>query len=222
MIPLTLREIAEIVDGTVHEINPETITSATPVIDSRKALPGTFFCAFQGVAVDGNAFASEAIAAGAQFILTEALLSYPSIRVKNVTEALSVLAAEVRSRISAKVIGITGSQGKTTAKELLKAVLSTQGEVIAPEGSFNNELGVPLTLLGATTKTAYVILEMGARHSGDIAHLSAIAKPDIGVVLVVGSAHLGEFGSIEKCSLWVPNSYWKRPVRNFKDRLWAN
>ena len=198
MIPLTIGELAKIVDGTIHQINQERITSAIPVIDSRKVTSGTFFCAFQGETVDGNTFAAAAIKSGAEFILTEALIPFPSIQVADVTAALSALAAVVRSRISAKVIGITGSQGKTTAKELLKVVLATQGEVIAPEGSFNNELGVPLTLLRATAKSSYVILEMGARHSGDIAHLSTIAQPDIGVVLVVGTAHLGEFGTLEK------------------------
>ncbi len=198
MIALSLGEIASIVGGVPHNLDVSRVTSAAPIIDSRKAKSGTFFCAFKGKNQDGNQFAEAAIDAGAEFVLTTAALGVPSIQVDDVGRALSVLAKEVRTRISAKVIGITGSQGKTTTKDLLRAVLSTKGEVIAPEGSFNNELGVPLTLLGATEKTAFVILEMGARHTGDIAHLCSIAKPNIGLVLVVGSAHVGEFGSVEK------------------------
>lgn len=96
-----------------------------------------------------------------------------------------------------KVIGITGSQGKTTTKDLLKSVLSLSGETIAPPGSYNNEIGVPITLLRANAKTRFCILEMGARHEGDIARLTQIAQPDVGIVLKVGLAHLGEFGSRE-------------------------
>jgi UDP-N-acetylmuramoyl-tripeptide--D-alanyl-D-alanine ligase len=96
-----------------------------------------------------------------------------------------------------KVIGITGSQGKTTTKDITRHVLSIAGETIAPSQSFNNDLGVPLTLLRANAKTRFCVLEMGARHEGDIARLVQMAKPDIGVVLVVGSAHIGEFGSRE-------------------------
>jgi UDP-N-acetylmuramoyl-tripeptide--D-alanyl-D-alanine ligase len=96
-----------------------------------------------------------------------------------------------------KVVGITGSQGKTTTKDLLRHMLSQHGQTVAPSGNYNNELGVPLTLLACSSETKYAVIEMGARHSGDIAHLASIAQPDIAVVLRVGMAHLGEFGSIE-------------------------
>ena len=114
------------------------------------------------------------------------------------TAAITALAIFVRSELSTlTVIGITGSQGKTTTKDLLRHMLSQHGATVAPQGNYNNELGVPLTLLECSSTTKFVIIEMGARHMGDIAHLASIAQPDIAVVLRVGMAHLGEFGSIE-------------------------
>ena len=201
MISFTFRELAEITGGELVQLDFAATTRATPAIDSRTiATAGrdTFFCAFKGESIDGNLFAESAIAAGAEFVLTESDLNLPSIKVENVLEALTKLASAARRRLSAKVIGITGSQGKTTTKEMLRAILETQGRVVSPPGSFNNEIGVPLTLLNADETTDFVIVEMGARHTGDIAHLTDIAAPHVGVVLVVGTAHLGEFGSIEK------------------------
>jgi UDP-N-acetylmuramoyl-tripeptide--D-alanyl-D-alanine ligase len=96
-----------------------------------------------------------------------------------------------------KVIGITGSQGKTTTKEFLHSILKSVGESIATEANFNTEIGVPLTLLRCKESTKFCIVEMGARHLGDIAKLTRVSSPDVGVVLVVGSAHIGEFGSVE-------------------------
>ncbi|MFM8329201.1 MAG: Mur ligase family protein, partial [Actinomycetales bacterium] len=97
-----------------------------------------------------------------------------------------------------KVVGITGSQGKTTTKDMLHTVLGSVGETIAPIGSYNNDIGVPITLLRCNQETRYCILEMGARHMGDIGKLTQIGIPDVGIVLKVGVAHLGEFGSREK------------------------
>jgi UDP-N-acetylmuramoyl-tripeptide--D-alanyl-D-alanine ligase len=118
--------------------------------------------------------------------------------VKDVLEALSILAAFVRKRLDKLVvIGITGSQGKTSTKDLLTHMLGAVGPTVAPAGSFNNDLGLPITLLQCDDRTRFCILEMGARHMGDIARLCEIAKPNIGVVLTVGTAHIGEFGSRE-------------------------
>jgi UDP-N-acetylmuramoyl-tripeptide--D-alanyl-D-alanine ligase len=118
--------------------------------------------------------------------------------VKDVLEALSILAAFVRKRLDKLVvIGITGSQGKTSTKDLLTHMLGAVGPTVAPAGSFNNDLGLPITLLECDDRTRFCILEMGARHMGDIARLCEIAKPNIGVVLTVGTAHIGEFGSRE-------------------------
>ncbi|MSZ46072.1 MAG: UDP-N-acetylmuramoyl-tripeptide--D-alanyl-D-alanine ligase, partial [Actinobacteria bacterium] len=126
-------------------------------------------------------------------------LGLSSILVDDVTIALSHLAQSVRSQLpNLKVIAITGSQGKTTTKDLLQHLLSAVGESVANEASLNNELGVPLTLLRCNKNTKFCVVEMGARHRGDIAHLMEIAAPDVGLVLVVGKAHIGEFGSQEE------------------------
>jgi UDP-N-acetylmuramoyl-tripeptide--D-alanyl-D-alanine ligase len=119
--------------------------------------------------------------------------------VTDVLLAVRALAAYVRNELpDLKVIAITGSSGKTTTKDLLASILSSRAQCVSTKASFNNELGAPITLLECTPETKYCILEMGARHLGDIAALCEMAKPDVGVVLRVGTAHLGEFGSVEK------------------------
>ena len=198
MIELTLKQIAEIVDGEVINSDGKQITSAIPVINSNKATNNTFFVAFVGSNVDGHDYIEDAISKGAQFALVSKDCLAPAIKVQDVRKALSDLAIYVRSKLeNLQVVGITGSQGKTTTKDLLKHILAVSGETVAPEESLNNELGVPLLILRCTKSTKYCIVEMGARHVGDISHLADIAKPHVGVVLTVGSAHLGEFGSRE-------------------------
>ena len=198
MIELTLKQIAEIVDGEVINSDGKQITSAIPVINSNKATNNTFFVAFVGSNVDGHDYIEDAISKGAQFALVSKDCLAPAIKVQDVRKALSDLAIYVRSKLeNLQVIGITGSQGKTTTKDLLKHILAVSGETVAPEESLNNELGVPLLILRCTKSTKYCIVEMGARHVGDISYLADIAKPHVGVVLTVGSAHLGEFGSRE-------------------------
>jgi UDP-N-acetylmuramoyl-tripeptide--D-alanyl-D-alanine ligase len=198
MIKLTLEEIAKITDGTVLNADASLVTFAYPVINSKEANSETFFAAFVGANSDGHDFISTAISNGAQFALVSKECSEAAIKVGDVALALSKLATYVRNNLQdLTVIGITGSQGKTTTKDLLRHILSVSGETIAPPESFNNELGVPLLLLRCTEATKYCIVEMGARHIGDIAHLADIAKPKIGVVLGVGKAHVGEFGSRE-------------------------
>ena len=198
MIELTLKQIAEIVDGEVINSDGKQITSAIPVINSNKATNNTFFVAFVGSNVDGHDYIEDAISKGAQFALVSKDCLAPAIKVQDVRKALSNLAIYVRSKLeNLQVVGITGSQGKTTTKDLLKHILAVSGETVAPEESLNNELGVPLLILRCTKSTKYCIVEMGARHVGDISYLADIAKPHVGVVLTVGSAHLGEFGSRE-------------------------
>jgi UDP-N-acetylmuramoyl-tripeptide--D-alanyl-D-alanine ligase len=198
MIELTLNQIAKIVDGEVINSDGTQTTSAYPVINSSRATSDTFFAAFVGSKVDGHDFIEDAIANGAQFALVSKDCAAPAIKVLDVRKALSDLATYVRSKLeNLQVIGITGSQGKTTTKDLLKHILSVSGETVAPEESLNNELGVPLLILRCTERTKFCIVEMGARHVGDISHLARIAKPHVGVVLTVGTAHLGEFGSRE-------------------------
>ena len=198
MINLTLNQIAQIVGGEVLNADGSLTTSAIPVINSNQATSKTFFVAFVGANVDGHDFVKEAMANGAQFALVSKDCSTPAIKVVDVRKALKDLAVYVRSQlVNLKVVGITGSQGKTTTKDLLKHILSVSGETIAPEESLNNELGVPLLILRCTETTKFCIVEMGTRHVGDISYLAEIAKPHVGVVLTVGSAHLGEFGSRE-------------------------
>jgi len=198
MIPLTVAEIARIIGAEIVGLEPDEVITEVPVIDSRKVEPGTFFVALPGERVDGNNYAKEAINNGARFAITTLNLGIPSLVVEDAGVALTTLARAVREQIKhCTFIGITGSHGKTTTKDLLGHVLGVAGECIVPPGSFNNEVGVPLTILHVTPQSKFCVVEMGARHMGDIAELCAIAKPHIGIVLVVGTAHLGEFGSRE-------------------------
>ncbi len=198
MIKLTLNQIAQIVGGEVLNTDGSQTTSAFPVINSSQATSKTFFAAFVGANVDGHDYIQEAITNGAQFALVSKDCTSPAIKVNDVRKALRDLASYVRNElVNLQVIGITGSQGKTTTKDLLRHILSVSGETIAPEESLNNELGVPLLILRCSETTKFCIVEMGARHLGDISYLAEIAKPHVGVVLTVGTAHLGEFGSRE-------------------------
>jgi UDP-N-acetylmuramoyl-tripeptide--D-alanyl-D-alanine ligase len=197
VITLTAAEIALLVGGELH-CDKDLLVSKAPVFDSRLVTPGCIFLALKGDTVDGHDFVADAYRAGAVFSLTTHRIDGPCIVVSDVLQALSALAAFVRKRLTGlTVVGITGSQGKTTTKDLLAHMLSVAGPTVAPAGSFNNDLGVPITVLQCDERTKFCILEMGARHKGDIARLCEIAQPDIAVVLVVGTAHLGEFGSVQ-------------------------
>ena len=226
MIELTLARIAEIVGGELADVTPEaaasTVVTGTVEFDSRAVTPGGLFLAMPGARSDGHDFAAGAVAAGAVAVLAARPVGVPAIVVKPVAgqvdsssgalahdiggagaavlTALGKLARAVADELVAgglRIIGVTGSSGKTSTKDLLAAVLAPLGEVIAPPGSFNNELGHPWTVLRATADTDFLVLEMSARHPGNIASLAQIAPPSIGVVLNVGTAHLGEFGSRE-------------------------
>jgi len=195
MITLTAGEIALLVGGELY-CDRDLLVSKAPVFDSRLATPGSFFLALKGENNDGHEFAADAYRNGSMFSLTSHRIDGPCIVVRDVLEALSILATFVRKRLDKlTVIGITGSQGKTSTKDLLTHMLGAVGPTVAPAGSFNNDLGLPITLLQCDDRTRFCILEMGARHMGDIARLCEIAKPNIGVVLTVGTAHIGEFGS---------------------------
>jgi UDP-N-acetylmuramoyl-tripeptide--D-alanyl-D-alanine ligase len=196
MIAMKAIEIASVVQGTLHG-EDVTVTEAA-VVNSSEAIEGSLFLAIKGERVDGHDFVADARSHGAVLTLSTKSVEGPHILVSDVVVALGKLAQHVRSNLlNLTVIGITGSQGKTTTKELLTSILSAAAPTVAPHGNFNNEIGAPLSLLHCTEATKYCIVEMGARHKGDIAHLCSIAQPNIGVVLKVGTAHLGEFGSIE-------------------------
>ena len=198
MIKLSAQDFASVVSGSLHDISPSQILDQDPIINSKDASAKNFFVAFKGEKFDGHDFVSEALNSGAKFSLVSKSVSGPHVLVSDVGQALIDLARFVRTHLpNMKVIGITGSQGKTTTKEFLYSVLQNEGTTVATAGNFNTDIGVPLTLLRSTEATKFCILEMGARHVGDIAKLTELANPNVGVVLVVGTAHLGEFGSVE-------------------------
>ncbi len=196
MIGLTLGEVAAIVGGRLVDADPATVVSGGVEFDSRAVTPGGLFLALPGERVDGHDYVGAATARGAVASLVTRPVDGPSIEVEDGFAALAALAREVLTRLPGlTVVGVTGSSGKTSTKDLLAQVLSRLGPTVAPPGSFNNELGHPYTVLRASDDTRYLVLENSARGIGHIAYLTGIAPPRIGVVLNVGSAHLGEFGS---------------------------
>lgn len=225
MITLTVAQIAEIVGGRLTDISAgdaeATRVSGTVEFDSRAVTPGGIFLALPGARSDGHDFAAAAVQSGAAVVLAARPVGVPAIVVPPapasdsgagvlehdvdgsgaaVLAALAALAGAVAAELVAgglRIVGITGSSGKTSTKDLIAAVLRPLGDVVAPPGSFNNELGHPWTVLRATPQTDLLVLEMSARHPGNIAALARIAPPAIAAVLNVGTAHLGEFGSRE-------------------------
>ncbi|MEV0081050.1 UDP-N-acetylmuramoyl-tripeptide--D-alanyl-D-alanine ligase [Nocardia neocaledoniensis] len=224
MIEMTLREIADVVGGELHDVpDPQALVTGSVEFDSRRIGSGDLFLALPGATSDGHDFAANAVAAGAVAVLAARPVGVPAIVVgpelgsvpatsvalshdsdgsgAAVLAALAELARVSTERLAERtgltVVGVTGSSGKTSTKDLLAAVLAPLGPVVAPPGSFNNELGHPWTALRADADTRFLALELSARGPGHIAALARIAPPRIGVVLNVGTAHLGEFGSRE-------------------------
>ena len=199
MIALSAAEIAAITGGTLAAVDPGAVVTGPVVIDSRRVTRGALFAALPGERVDGHDYAAAAAAAGAAAVLaSRPLPGVPAVVVPDVTAALGALAREVLGRLpAATVTGITGSSGKTSTKDLTAQLAERLGPTIAPEGSFNNEIGLPLTVLRADSSTRFLVLEMSARGIGHIAALCDIAPPEIGAVLNVGRAHAGEFGSLD-------------------------
>ena len=207
MISLTLAEISEAVGGTLRlsaGVHDHDEISGAVQTDSRLVTTGSIFIALPGEVSDGHLFAPSAIDNGAALLLVDHALDLPvsQVVVADTLTALADLArlvvARVRARGKLKVIGITGSNGKTTTKNMLRAVLETAGTTIAPPGSFNNQVGAPLSMLSIDSDTRFLVVEMGAAGVGEIARTVGIAIPDISVVLKVGLAHAGEFGGIEQ------------------------
>jgi UDP-N-acetylmuramoyl-tripeptide--D-alanyl-D-alanine ligase len=196
MIELTLAEVAEIVDGTLQDADPAAVVTGSVEFDSRNVVPGGLFLAIPGEHVDGHDFTRSAIEHGAVASIVTRSVDGPSIVVADGFTALAALASAVVRRLpKLTVVGVTGSSGKTSTKDLLDQLLRRLGPTVAPPGSFNNELGHPYTVLRATPDTRYLVLEASARGVGHIRFLTDIAPPHIGVVLNVGSAHVGVFGS---------------------------
>jgi UDP-N-acetylmuramoyl-tripeptide--D-alanyl-D-alanine ligase len=199
VIALSLEAVAGIVGGRVEGDGDGVVVDGPVVIDGREAGPGSLFVAFAGEHVDGHEHAPQAAANGAVAVLGTRATELPTVVVEDPQAALQRLAAHVVAQVRRDdrltVLAVTGSQGKTSTKDLLAAVLAEDGPTVATFGSFNNELGMPLTALRVEPGTRYLVLEMGARKRGHLAALTDLVAPDVSVVLNVGTAHLGEFGS---------------------------
>jgi UDP-N-acetylmuramoyl-tripeptide--D-alanyl-D-alanine ligase len=207
VIPLPLEEIAGIVGGRAEDASgSEVVVSGPAFLDTRTPEPGGLFVAFAGEHADGHDYARAAVEGGAAAVLGTRATGVPTVVVHDSQTALQELARvilerrrEMRSPLT--VVAVTGSQGKTTAKDMLAQVLGDSAPTVATAGSFNNELGLPLTVLRCEEPTRYLVLEMGARGVGHLAELCAIAPPDVSLVLNVGKAHIGEFGSREQIAV---------------------
>ncbi|MFC8682728.1 UDP-N-acetylmuramoyl-tripeptide--D-alanyl-D-alanine ligase [Microbacterium ureisolvens] len=211
MIALSIAQIARAVGGEVHLADgntPDTLIDGTVDTDSRLIEPGGVFVAKPGEETDGHLFVDAAVEKGAALALVEHVVdtagaaSVTQIVVPDVVTAIADLAREVVGRVrddsgDLRVVGITGSNGKTTTKNLLARILEGEGETVSPKASFNNEVGAPLTMLRVTGSTRFLVSEFGASAPGEIARLAGLVDPDVGVVLMVGMAHAGGFGGIE-------------------------
>ena len=207
MISMTLADIASTMSGTLvlgtSSSTAETIISGLTDTDSRMITPGDIFVAKPGEFTDGHLFIPAAVENGAAVVVVdhEVETSVPQIVVADTVVAMGVLATEVVARVRTlgklTVVGITGSNGKTTTKNLVATMCEKVGPTVYPRDSFNNEVGAPITMLKITEETHYLVLELGASGKGHISRLTDMVQPDIAVVLMVGLAHAGEFGGVE-------------------------
>ncbi|MEW2051719.1 UDP-N-acetylmuramoyl-tripeptide--D-alanyl-D-alanine ligase [Streptomyces sp. NPDC005476] len=200
MIPLSLEAVAAAVGGRLYDVpDPSVLMTAPAVVDSRTVEPGGLLAALPGEHTDGHAFAANAVKAGAVAVLAARPVGVPAVVVKNVLDALAALASTVLAAVpEATVIGLTGSAGKTSTKDLLAQILPELGPTIATVKSYNGEIGLPLAVTHLVQGVRYLVLEMGARGIGHLTHLTRIAPPSVGLVLNVGTAHIGEFGGREQ------------------------
>ncbi|MDX3450402.1 UDP-N-acetylmuramoyl-tripeptide--D-alanyl-D-alanine ligase [Streptomyces sp. ME02-8801-2C] len=199
MIALSLAEIAAVVGGQTHDIpDPSVQVTGQVVRDSREVEPGSLFVAFAGERVDGHDFAAAVVEAGAVAVLASRPVGVPAIVVDDVQRALGALARHVVRKLGATLVALTGSAGKTSTKDLIAQVLRHKAPTVFTPGSLNNEIGLPLTALSATEETRFLVLEMGARGIGHIRYLAELTPPRIGLVINVGTAHIGEFGGREQ------------------------
>jgi UDP-N-acetylmuramoyl-tripeptide--D-alanyl-D-alanine ligase len=198
VIPLGVDELARLTGGRLAGVQPGVVVSSTVVVDSRLAESGSLFVCVPGERVDGHDFARAAADAGAVVALAQRAVDAPAVIVDDAVAALGRLAAGVLVKLpDCHVVGVTGSSGKTSTKDLLAEVYARGGDTVAPVGSFNNEVGFPLTVLRCDGGTRTLVAEYGARGRGHISYLCGIARPRTALVLNVGAAHLGEFGSRE-------------------------
>jgi UDP-N-acetylmuramoyl-tripeptide--D-alanyl-D-alanine ligase len=195
MIKMTLNEITENLNGTLIGVNTEIYGVS---IDTRTLQAGNLYIAIVGKNFDGHDFVDSAKDAGAVAVLTNKKLetNLPQILVENTHFALGELAKMWREKMPAQIVGVTGSNGKTTTKEMLAAILSVNDSVLFTQGNLNNDIGVPLTLLKLSPENRFAVIEMGANHVGEIAYTSKISKADVVIITNVGAAHLEGFGDL--------------------------
>ncbi|HWU31082.1 MAG TPA: UDP-N-acetylmuramoyl-tripeptide--D-alanyl-D-alanine ligase [Microbacterium sp.] len=236
MIALSLAEIAEILGGELRLTGADTaatVVDGSVDTDSREMTAGSIFVAKPGEITDGHRFVGAAVEAGAVLAIVEhpVDVEVSQIVVADAVQALADLAKAVVARVrdagSLRIVGITGSNGKTTTKNLLARILQDEGETVAPIRSYNNEVGAPLTMLRVTDTTRFLVSEFGAAGEGSIARLAGLVEPDVAVVLMVGLAHAGGFGGIEataraKSELVLAARAGGTVVLNIDDpRVWA-
>lgn len=207
----TLSQLAVVVGATWHGSD---VVLHHISIDSRTVKPDSLFIALKGERFDGHDFVAQAAALGAKALLVEHAVDspLPQLVVKSVHQALGQLAAFQRQACDIPVIGVTGSCGKTTTKALIASILTQSGRALATEGTLNNDIGVPLTLFNLSYKHDYAVIEMGANHPGEIAYLTRIAQPSIGVITNAAPVHLEGFGSVEGVAQAKAELYQHLPV----------
>ena len=202
MITVSAKKLADILGADLLGDKEVSVTGSAET-DSRLVSEGSIFFAKPGEQADGHDFVADAKSRGAVVAVVEHRvdIDITQLVVANTVDALGVLAAwligELKANGKLKVVGITGSNGKTTTKNMLRAILSQVGNTIAPIESFNNKVGAPISILRADLNTEFLVVEMGAEGLGTIAYLAKMAQPDVGVILKVGMAHAGEFGGID-------------------------
>jgi len=196
MMRTSLKRLGVLTNGNLRDGNPEVVGMSH---DARRIEPGNLFCALPGHHRDGHEFIAQARASGAAAALVARPVNdaLPQLIVADVLQAMGVIARAWREQMPATVVGVTGSNGKTTVKEMLLAVLATQGPTLATQGNYNNEIGVPLTLVRLQREHDYAVVEMGCGQPGDIHYLADMARPEIGIVTNAGPAHLERLGSVE-------------------------
>lgn len=193
---MAMSEAAQIMDGNLKGAD---VVFQDVSIDTRSLKPGSIYFAIKGEQFDGHDFLQQAKDAGAVGAVVESFseLDLTQIKVTDTRKALGRLAAGWRQQFRGLIVGVTGSNGKTTVKEMIAAICAQQGEVLATRGNFNNDIGLPLTLLRMQQSQDYAVIEMGANHKGEIDELTHITMPDIAVITNAGSAHLEGFGSYQ-------------------------
>jgi len=195
MIELTLSKIAEVTNG---KLIGDDITINSLSTDTRTTKTGDLFLALRGANFDGHKFVSQAENAGCSALVVDHQVdaALPQVIVEDTLKALGLIGAYVKREVAPKTVAITGSSGKTTVKEMVAAILSRLGNVLATKGNFNNDIGVPLTLLRLKPEHDFAVIELGANHLGEIAYTTSLVKPDVAIINNIAAAHLEGFGDL--------------------------